>query len=174
MAIKYHNACQTVSFVWKIMLLWTSLSGKIVSFLCWDSGKIVSILRYCLEIWLSKVCTNPAWGKPFFCLCHLLRFPPSSTKNRRLFSMISICSVWWVSFVIYKILHNRRLWLTVSYAAERSTKTTPITILFLKPSSMFCVRLVTWLVVDFPGQNPARSGIRYSGIFGVTLLRIRR
>ena len=57
--VPWLNGCLMVSVVWKIMILSTSLSGKNMSFLSWDSGKIVSILRYCLEIWLSKGHTNP-------------------------------------------------------------------------------------------------------------------
>ena len=62
--VPWLNGCLMVSAVWKIMLLSTSLSGKNMSFLSWDSGKIVSILRYCLEIWLSKVHTNSAQSRP--------------------------------------------------------------------------------------------------------------
>ena len=45
------------------MFFMASLSGKNISFFSLDSGKILSILRCCLEICLSKVCTNPAWAR---------------------------------------------------------------------------------------------------------------
>ena len=41
------------------MFFFASLSGKNISYFSLDSGKILSILRYCLEMHLSKVCTNP-------------------------------------------------------------------------------------------------------------------
>ena len=60
-------------YVWKIMFFLASLSGKNIIFSL-DSGKILSILRFCREICLSKVCTYPVislsnilsercWGK---------------------------------------------------------------------------------------------------------------
>ena len=45
------------------MFFMASLSGKNISFFSLDFGKILSILRCCLEICLSKVCTNPAWAR---------------------------------------------------------------------------------------------------------------
>ena len=39
-----------------------------------------------------------------------------------------------------------------------------------KPSSICCVRLRSWLVVNLLGQNPACSGIRCSSVYGARQL----
>ena len=92
-----------------------------------------------------------------FAICSFLPF--STTKNRRFSSMLHTRSVRCRSPVISSTLARRRRWLTVSYAADRSTKTAPVISSLSKPSSMCPVRLSSWPVHDFPGRNPACSGM---------------
>ena len=47
----------------------------------------------------------------------------------------------------------------VYYVADRSTKTAPVISSLSKPSSMCSVGLSSWPVHDFPGRNPAWSGM---------------
>ena len=99
-------------------------------------------------------------------LRQLLVLFPSSTMKCLFSNMLSINSVRWISLVISSTFWRRRLWVTVSYAAERSTKTTPVTFPSSKPSSIYWVRLSTWLVVDLPGRKPTCSRMSKLSITG--------
>ena len=90
--------------------------------------------------------TLPCW-RPFFCMCHLLRLPTSSTPKTLFDSMV------WISYVS----------LTPCPCVMSKT--------FLAyPSSMNCVRFMSWLVLDFPALKPARSKMRCSSTKTTVLL----
>ena len=63
-------------------------------------------------------------------------------------------------------LQIRLRYQTASYAAVRSTNTSPAFFLASKKSSMFWVNRTTWSTADFPRQNPACSLGRSRSIFG--------
>ena len=93
-------------------------------------------------------------GSPFFCRCHRIFSPFRTTKKRRLSSMVRISSVMCRSPVISNTSQrSRRRWLTVSCAADKSTKTAPMIWRFSYPSSVCSVRLSSWLVHNLPGRN---------------------
>ena len=101
---------------------------------------------------------------PFF---RILLCPPSTQSATEVFtesadSMLKISSVSLTSEVIpYSFLVRMRC-LTVSYAAERSTKGAPVIFLFSNLSSMNCVRFRSCPVHDFSGLKPACSQITWS------------
>ena len=97
-----------------------------------------------------------------------------SAQHRNVSRSSWISFVRWKSFVMSYSLLRRSRWLTVSYAAVRSTNTTPVGSFLSKPSSMCWVRLSTWPVQDFPGLKPACSCIRCSSVIGPSLFRISR
>lgn len=76
-------------------------------------------------------------------------------------------------FVSSEIFSRRRLWYSVSYAADRSTKTAPVISTLWNPSSMCWVRFRSWVVVDLSGRNPACWGMISGSMTGESLWRIR-
>ena len=74
----------------------------------------------------------------FFVFCHRLFLPSSATKHRRfsmVFHRLPTRSIRWKSPVISCTLARRHRWLTVSHAADSSTKTAPVVSPFSNPSS---------------------------------------
>ena len=63
--------------------------------------------------------------------------------------MLHTRSVRWRSPVISSTLVRRRRWLTVSYAADRSTKTVPVICSLSKPSSMCSCSVVVLLCLSW-------------------------
>jgi len=100
------------------------------------------------------------WGSPFRCLHFLLPFLSRWTKKRLAPRSVLTKDVNRLSSIILLNLLSRRLWFTVSYAAERSTKTAPVTNPCSYPSSMSSVNDRSWPVHDLPGRIPACCGMR--------------
>ena len=113
-------------------------------------------------------------GSPFRCRRQRVFFPFSTTKKRLFSSMVHIRSVSCTSPVISSTLLRRRRWLTVSQAADKSTKTAPVIRRFSQPSSICSVKFSSWLVHDFPGRNPACSGMSFASTCSATRFSMSR
>ena len=101
--------------------------------------------------------TEP-WGTPFLSCLGLLRWPSLMWRVNLRFLSISIMKLTMCrSGISCRSLRWRPRCQTVSYAAVRSSRTTPAFYPTWKVSSMSWVRRVTWSVVDFPRPKPACS-----------------
>ena len=99
--------------------------------------------------------------------------PLKSTKKQQFVSRMLRNSVSCGSSVNSRIFVSSRGWLTVSYAAVKSTNTTPVLFFMFNPSSICCVRFRSCLVVDLPDRKPACCLINRSSMKGERRLRRR-
>ena len=110
--------------------------------------------------------TEP-WGKPFFSLLSLLCCPSLVWRVKlRLLSISMMKPTMCRSRMVCRGLRWSPRSQTVSYAAVRSSRTTPAFSPRWKVSSMSRVRNVTWSTVDLPRRKPAWSFGSFGSITG--------